>query len=426
MKKKQPQSQVTVVKQLIAKHRLQILVFVAGFLIIFLRRPDALLTPQFWAEDGVAFFAVAYNHSFGLGTLFMPYAGYFQLFPRALSLLGSLIGLKYMPFVFTVFAISFQVLPLMYLWSERFGEIVKTNKLRILISIIYLCLPYTQEISSNATNSQWYLAIAAFLIICITESKSRITKFFDYLVLTLAGLSGPFSILLAPIAFLEWFRLRRKENLVRLSIIVGCALLNIVNILFIDNSVRGSAYLGASLSKFLDIMGAQVFTAGLFGYKSSAWVLNNSWLAPAIAVVGIAMMGYALLRSPRQLRLFILFGLLIFFAALFFPTSSNSSTGLWSIFLEKGATGRYFFILHMALFLILIWLIKSRTILRAAPAVLLILSFIIGLPADFKYPAIRDLHFQTYAQKLNLLHPGQTERIPINPDPAWDITLTKH
>lgn len=413
-------------KRLAVRHKRQLAVFVIGFLVIFLRRPDALLTPQFWAEDGLAFFAVAYNHSFSLTTIFMPYAGYFQFLPRALSLLGALITIKYMPFVFAVSAMTIQILPLIYLWSERFEPVIKSNRARLLITFIYLCLPYTQEISSNATNSQWYLAVAAFLIICIAESKSKITRAFDYIVLFMAGLSGPFSILLTPIAFLEWFKLRQRENLIRFGIVLGCAVLNIINILFIDSSVRGSAYLGASLSKFLDILAAQIFTAGLFGYRSSAWVLSNAWLPTVIAITGASILVYASLKSPRQLRLFILFGTFVFFAALFFPTSSSSSTGLWSVLLQKGATGRYFFLLHLAVFATLIWLITSKKFLRFAAVLLLLISLIIGVPSDFKYPAVKDLHFQTYAQKLERLPRGESISIPINPDPAWNITLNKN
>jgi len=425
VKNKSRKTYIASLGQTLKGHKRQILAFTIGFLTIFLRRPDALLTPQFWAEDGITFFAVAYNHSFNLNTLFMPYAGYFQLFPRALSLAGALIGLKYIPFVFAAFALIIQVLPLIYLWSERLETVVKSDKVKILITLIYLCLPYTQEISSNATNSQWYLALSAFLIICLAESKSRIVKFLDYLVLVIAGLSGPFSIFLAPVAFLEWFRVRQRDNLIRLAIVLSCAVLNVINIVFIDSSVRGSAYLGASLTKFLDIVGAQIFTAGLFGYRSSAWVLSNPWLAPLIAGIGTLVLIYAIIRGPRQLRLLILFGSLILFGALFFPTSINSSTGLWAILLEKGSTGRYFFVLHLAIFMTLIWLVVSKSFLRSGAALLLILSFVIGLPADFKYPAAKDLHFQTYAKRLDRLHPGQTQLIPINPSPVWDITLTK-
>lgn len=38
--------------------------FVVAFLILFLRRPEALLNAQFWAEDGVIWFSQAFNQGF--------------------------------------------------------------------------------------------------------------------------------------------------------------------------------------------------------------------------------------------------------------------------------------------------------------------------------------------------------------------------
>jgi len=49
--------------------------------LLFLRRPDAVFHAQFWAEDGVLWFADAYN--FGpLKPLLWARAGYLQTLPR--------------------------------------------------------------------------------------------------------------------------------------------------------------------------------------------------------------------------------------------------------------------------------------------------------------------------------------------------------
>src|SRR3954469_13020568 len=51
--------------------------------ILFARRPDMVLNPQFWAEDGPVFFAQARIH--GIAALVEPYAGYFHTVLRLVA-----------------------------------------------------------------------------------------------------------------------------------------------------------------------------------------------------------------------------------------------------------------------------------------------------------------------------------------------------
>ena len=59
----------------------QILVFGTAVALIILRRPDAILNPQFWAEDGVLWYANAYNLGI-VRSLLMTDAGYYQTLCR--------------------------------------------------------------------------------------------------------------------------------------------------------------------------------------------------------------------------------------------------------------------------------------------------------------------------------------------------------
>jgi hypothetical protein len=71
-------------------HRRWLIIVAASlvaFLLIFLRRPDALLNPQFLAEDGTSFYADAYNLG-GLRALFLPIAGYLLVSDRLVGLIG--------------------------------------------------------------------------------------------------------------------------------------------------------------------------------------------------------------------------------------------------------------------------------------------------------------------------------------------------
>jgi hypothetical protein len=136
---------------------------------------------------------------------------------------------------------------------------------------------------------------------------------------------------------------------------------------------------------------------------------------------------YLLVKSPKEIRLLICYATLILLAGMFFPTSSNSPNGLWWILQQEGATGRYFFLLHVALFAGLTWIIfsGSHIILKTTATFAILTACLVGVPRDFKYPPLADLHYKDYANRFVHMAKGDKLRIPINPGPNWDITLIR-
>ena len=70
---------------------------VASAAAIAARRPDVFTLPQFWAEDGMEWYARAYNEP-GLAGLLAPYGGYLQLYPRIAGWLCQLVPFASAPF----------------------------------------------------------------------------------------------------------------------------------------------------------------------------------------------------------------------------------------------------------------------------------------------------------------------------------------
>src|SRR5258708_34049507 len=66
--------------------QLQLVTFLVGCLVVISRRPDAILNPQFWAEDGVTFYRDAYTG--GFRSLVLPYVGYLVSLQRLVALAG--------------------------------------------------------------------------------------------------------------------------------------------------------------------------------------------------------------------------------------------------------------------------------------------------------------------------------------------------
>src|SRR6266851_5375764 len=64
-------------------------IFLIAFVLLFARRPDAILHAQFYAEDGAYFYSDAYQ--FGWRCLLMPYGGYLSTLLRLIGLLAQLV-----------------------------------------------------------------------------------------------------------------------------------------------------------------------------------------------------------------------------------------------------------------------------------------------------------------------------------------------
>ncbi len=160
--------------------------FLFACLVVFSRRPDAVLHPQFWAEDGRVFFEDAYNVGWS-ESLFRPYGGYFHAVPRlgaAVALLGPLFAA---PLVLNAIAIALQAFPVNLLLSRQ-SDVWGSFRYRSVMAGVYLALPNCRELYANITNSQCLLALSAFLILAASPRKSVVGGIFGAVILMLFGL----------------------------------------------------------------------------------------------------------------------------------------------------------------------------------------------------------------------------------------------
>ena len=169
-------------------------VFVSGFLIIFSRRPDAILNAQFWAEDGQRWYADAYH--FGLRCLLMPdeLGGYFHTASRLCGLIALVVPFSLAPLVMNLCAIVIQILPASIFLSSRFSNIGLAK--RLLMAFVYFGLPNSYEVNANATTVQWHLALLALLVLIALPAKGWKWRLFDSVALVLISLDSPLGVLL--------------------------------------------------------------------------------------------------------------------------------------------------------------------------------------------------------------------------------------
>lgn len=415
--------------ELTVNWRLHVLVFVIAFAIIVARRPDALFNAQFWAEDGKAWYADAYNLG-AIRSLFLPYAGYFNSVARLTASFAQFLPLAWAPLIFNLVAIIIQILPATLVTSSRFATLIPNLPTRLFLAFAYLARPNSFEINATLTGSQWHLALLACMVVLAASSQRLLWRLFDIVVILLSALSGPFSILLTPIAAFRWWL--RRENwafILLLGLYTGAVAQATAILITSPQSNRLHLSLGAAPELFLKILAGQVFLGALIGQKGYAWVspfLNGySLLLVLVASAGVAACLYGLLKGPLELRLFIAFAALIFGTSLLSPTASMTIPQ-WEALCIPGNSARYWFIPMLAFVTLLTWLLRAKSShqIRLVATVALA-AMLIGIVLDWSHPAFADLNFRTYSNQFAAAPEGTKVTIPINP-PGWTMDLIKH
>lgn len=399
-------------------------VAVVALLIMFARRPSAFLIPQFWAEDGKIWYADAYNHGI-IFSLITPENGYFQTFSRLVAILSQAFPLKFGPAIFLTAAVAVQIGTALFIISPRMSRIVPDRSWRLVLGLLYLAIPHSWEIHANVTNSQWHLALLACLIVIAEPSASKIGRAFDISVCLLASMSGPFCVLLIPVAAIQF--LRQKNSM--LAVFSGLFL--------VGGAIQAWAYLGvgravppqldAGAVAFFQIVARHLFISPVLGGRGFKFLavtpVWNDVAAGFAAIVGIAAAAYAFVKGIADLRLLTTFAVLIVCAALASPAVTLDS-GQWPYMATNDVAHRYWFIPAMALYTTLIHFASVNVNRQAQVLARVVLIIVLaGATADFRLSAYKDLEFQRYAHEFESSPRGTEFTIPINPD--WEMTLIK-
>lgn len=402
-------------------------IFVVSFLILFSRRPDAILNAQFYAEDGARWFAEAYQ--FGWRCLLMPESGYLQTASRLVALLSLLFPFAQAPLVMNLCALAVQISPVNIFLSSRFDSI--PIRLRLVACFVYLALPNSFEVHANTTNMQWHLALAGLLLLLGRTDTGSFGRGFSLLILGLSVLDGPTGVLILPIVIvLYWIRKDTQVRAVLVALATGSAIQILA--LLLSNS-RRSAPNGATLERLTSILGGQVFLSSILGVRTSIQLFFGHsrylFVAQILAlVIGSAVLLYALWHGSLELRLFLLFAAAILIFALIRPVATTTGNlEQWQALAKPGVGNRYYFFPMLAFFAALVWLAvgsagNTKVVRYVALALLALLP--IGIVRDWKYKPFVDYDFKAYAADFERAKPGTTVSIPINPD--WQLVLVKH
>jgi hypothetical protein len=167
--------------------------FTLAAIILFLRKPDAVLNPQFWAEDGQIFYYQ--SATLGLDSIFTPYVGYYHFIPRILSLIYiSIIPTVDLPAAYNFTAWLVSALTFAFIAVSRIEVPCKWA-----FAICPLLMPHGGEVFINFTDIQWIVA-PVLVIFCIEPpAQDRKTIVFECFLAVVIGLTGPFSLMIFPL-----------------------------------------------------------------------------------------------------------------------------------------------------------------------------------------------------------------------------------
>jgi hypothetical protein len=390
----------------------QILVFLLAVLIVISRRPDVVRHAQFYAEDGAVWFADAYNLGW-VHSLTLPAGGYLNTLQRLVAAVALLFPLRFAPLVLNVFGIVIQAAPAWFLLTRRCAN-WGTLPARGLQAAIYLALPNSHEVHVVITNAQFHFALLAFLVAISEPPVNWGWKAFDVLVLVINGLSGPFGIILLPLLVVYWWIRRQGWLLIAAAVVTPAVAIQLGELFFGGYAARATgSNLGATPLLFARILAGQVYLASLIGENSFA-MHAGVWKTMVVAVAGSALLGYCLVKSTLPLRLFIVFGLVLFAASLSRPLVASPNPQ-WEV-LTTIKSMRYWFFPMLAVLWSLVWCaMQKRSRLQMGAAFALFVS-LYGIRHDWRYPPYKDERFGDYVAQFAVAPAGSVVKIPIFPD----------
>ncbi len=400
--------------------KIQLVVFLAGAILVISRRPDAILTPQFFGEDGSIWFPDAYMSGW-LTSLTHSQNGYFQTLPRLVSALALLVPFRFAPLLMNVIGIALQVLPVNILLSARCRSWAPIS-VRALMGIAYIALPNTRELDAAIEEGQWHLALVACILVLAAVPSSKAWRIFDLSVIVLSGLSGPFSVLLLPVAVAFWWFRRDRWRIVVICAIAATAAIQLSAIFQNAAATRPQIGLGATPALFIKLLAGQVYLGALLGQTSAPTLFSGRVLLIA-ALLGTAIVVYSLLEARLEFKLFVTFAFLVFAASLRNPMVS-STVPQWQVLRDSPGI-RYWFFPMLGFTWALIWcLTSSRSWGMRFLALAGSFALIVGIIRDWQYPPYTDFHFEQHAKEFEAAAPGTLAIIPIVPD-GWSMRLTK-
>ena len=374
--------------------------------VLALRREGALSNPQFWAEDG-HFYERAYV--MGWRCLTLPYAGYLHAVPRAVAVLAASVDPALAPAVF----VGFAALLTLYVASQALSPRCPLPRAAGVFALAVVLVPDTYEVLLNVVNLQWVLAGGLVLLLVSRDPSGRGQWTHDLCAAAALGLTGPFSVILAPLFIWRAWERRTKSSAVLAAVVSSCGLLQALCLHYQPPSDPGTPGDWSAALLVLPAVARRIGGSLLLGSllpETAGTVLGTVGGLATLLGVGFLALRPGPLGAERRM-------LLLAFLAILGASLLRTRWTLHEYFTPH-SNSRYMFVPQLiALWLLLLAACQGGRPARLAAA-LALWCLSVNLPR-LREPAYTDLHWSRYAPAIRT---GQAQGIPINP-PGWILKL---
>jgi hypothetical protein len=383
-------------------------------LILFARKPDSFVNPQFWAEDGGIFFTQQAEH--GARAHLRPYAGTFNEVPRIVASLAALLPPRHAPALYNAAAFLVLLALILKLYSPRLG--LASGRLGPLpFALAVVLVPHPRgEVFACLANVQWILALL-LLLLALQKSAATVREAAgDSLLVLVAGLTGPFILFAFPLFAWKSWRHRSRLDLPAFGVAAGTAAVQLWALL---HSPLGAPHPHpAAPGVWVRLLGHRLFGTLLVGpqitYRLSPFVL---------AIAGFLVLGgllWVLRRSPEA---FEKAGLSLLFAAAVVAGTFAKHAGAPGLLVPWANGSRYFFIPAVVLaWCLLLVLATARGVPWLLASAALAAVFTSTVLTGFQSPPLQDRRWEEQVARI-----GGSEAdvwIPINP-PGWKVHVSR-
>lgn len=399
--------------------------------VLFLREPGHILHAELWGEDGWVWYPDAYAH--GLGSLVMPAAGYFQTLPRLVALAITGLPVLWVPTCFAIAALLIEGATSAYLVGPRMDNAWPDRPSRVLFAFLLLAMPNVSEIFDVVTNAQWHLAVLSFFVLMARVPQPRggarsiAGWIVDCGILLISGLTGPFVVVLVPVALLRAWQDRRAgyPALIRIVCVALPAIAQVSQVLSVGG--RTPVPLGATADLLARIVSQQVVFGALAGQRSMPWPQSlRAWQDGVLPwtgfVIALALVLAAFWRGGTMIRCGLAVAAALFAAAMTHP-AADLVRDQWPLMTIPGVGQRYYFFPMLAFVGALVVLAGGRAGTLRGIAIVLLLAIPVGLAVDFRMSPRAISSFNADARAFAAAAQGTTMKLPVLP--VGEMVLTK-
>ena len=191
-------------------------------MLIAIRIPE-ILKGRYWAEEGRVFFQQGWDLSWHRALLYS-HAGYLNLAGNIAGVVANyFVPLEFACYVSIFLALLIQVLPILLLTLSKQKWITRNWNLAY-CSLLLTTMPMSQEVWLTSVCSHYHLTLCAALILAL-EPFTGWAYVLENVLLFVAPLSGPGSVILVPLFWLRLFFDRSRRRIIQCGVItLGAAI----------------------------------------------------------------------------------------------------------------------------------------------------------------------------------------------------------